>query len=287
MTFRKAILSLAVLLVASAPLAVAQGTYTQIDVPGATYTGCWGINAAGDIAGSYADSAGKVHGFFLSGGTYTSIDYPGADLTVLYGLNNLGQVVGVTSSIGFVYDLQTQTFINIEYPGATLTVPTSINDAGTIAGYFSPDNKVFQGFERAGVGYHLIVPPGASFTYVFGITASGELSGNAYIQVKHSTINFLFDQGFQRVAIPHAPEAAVFGINSTGTAIVGSYNSTTGFRVGFVFQNGSLQTLSVSGADDTFATAVNDSGVAAGYWVDVNNVTHGFLWMPSADAEKK
>jgi len=38
MTFRKAVLSLAVLLLATAPLALGQGTYTQIDVPGSLTT---------------------------------------------------------------------------------------------------------------------------------------------------------------------------------------------------------------------------------------------------------
>src|SRR5690242_17770895 len=63
-------------LIAIAPL-MAQGTYTQIDVPGAFTTFCYGINTAGDIVGTYVDSPGNfIHGFLLSNGTYTTIDYP-------------------------------------------------------------------------------------------------------------------------------------------------------------------------------------------------------------------
>jgi hypothetical protein len=39
---RKTIVSALVLLAASIPLALAQGTYTQIDVPEAIRTVCWG-----------------------------------------------------------------------------------------------------------------------------------------------------------------------------------------------------------------------------------------------------
>lgn len=114
--------------------ALAQGTYTQIDVPGATLTGCSGIDTAGQIAGAYMDSAGKVNGFFLSGDTYTTINYRGQG-TTLGQLNDAGQIVGV-SAVGFVYDLQSQTFTNIHDPNGYTATPTSINNAGTVVGYY-------------------------------------------------------------------------------------------------------------------------------------------------------
>ena len=46
------------LLIATAPL-VAQGTYTQFDVPGSSYTLGFGINTAGDIVGGYGDASGN------------------------------------------------------------------------------------------------------------------------------------------------------------------------------------------------------------------------------------
>src|SRR5579863_6758046 len=82
---RKASL-LAVLLMA-ASVALAQGTYTQIDYPGSTFTYCWGVNRAGDISGGYTDTAGNYHGFLLSNGVYVSFDYPGAGGTEGWGLN--------------------------------------------------------------------------------------------------------------------------------------------------------------------------------------------------------
>jgi hypothetical protein len=87
------------LLIASVPLALAQGTYTQIDVPGATGTSGRGIDTAGDIVGSYLSGASDV-GFLLSGGVYSTIKYPGSELTFLFGINDNGQIVGSEFGVG-------------------------------------------------------------------------------------------------------------------------------------------------------------------------------------------
>jgi hypothetical protein len=89
----------ALLLIASVPLAVAQGTYTQIDYPGAANgTLCRGIDAAGNIIGSYEDAVFDSHSFLLSGSTYTTTNYPGAASTWVFGVNNIGQIVGYSNA---------------------------------------------------------------------------------------------------------------------------------------------------------------------------------------------
>jgi len=109
---------LAVLLIATSE-ALAQGTYTQIDVPGAVWTECFGIDTAGDIVGAWLDSNSNWNGFLLSAGVYTTIDYPGASRTFLYGINDSGQIVGINDLQdvgGFIYNIQTQTFTTVNYP---------------------------------------------------------------------------------------------------------------------------------------------------------------------------
>ena len=103
-TIRKAVLLLTISLIASVPPALAQGTYTQFDVPDALATEGFGINTAGDIVGLYVDPNFNSHGFLLSSSTYTTIDYPGATYTYLNGLNDLGQIVGYgdTGITGFL-----------------------------------------------------------------------------------------------------------------------------------------------------------------------------------------
>ena len=51
-------------------------TFTTIDLPGAKFTGAFGINSAGKISGFYGDATGKTRGFLLNRGEFTSIEFP-------------------------------------------------------------------------------------------------------------------------------------------------------------------------------------------------------------------
>src|SRR5215472_15421043 len=68
--------------------------FTSIDFPGAVLTNAQGINPGGEIVGIYRDTAGKQHGFLLSGGNFSSIDYPGAIATDARGISPGGDIVG-------------------------------------------------------------------------------------------------------------------------------------------------------------------------------------------------
>jgi hypothetical protein len=91
------LLLLAVRLVAVA----AQGTFTTIDVPGATDTRPNKITPQGDIVGRYT-SAGVIHGFLLSGGEFTTIDFPDATATGATEITPGGDIVGGYISAGSV-----------------------------------------------------------------------------------------------------------------------------------------------------------------------------------------
>jgi uncharacterized membrane protein len=282
--FRKAVLTSAIFLLSSASLALAQGTYTQIDFPGASQTECFGVDSAGDIVGEYYDAAG-LHGFLLSAGTYTTIDYNGYD-TALNGINDTGQVVG-ESIAGFVYDLQTQIFTTISYPGShQATDPVAINNAGTIAGDYFYQGR-WQGFELAGATYSQIAPPNASNVWVHGISGSGELVGLAE-RSHHTTDYFSFSYaqgGYSAIRILHAPDAGVIGVSPAGDALVGAYSLSSG--TAFVYRNQTLQALRFPGAIYTIAAGVNNAGEVIGDFYDSDYIYHGFTWTPPAEAEKK
>src|SRR3954462_7359319 len=53
-----------------------------------------GINASGQIVGSYQDASGTTHGFLYSGGAYATLDAPSATATVPRAINGWGQIVG-------------------------------------------------------------------------------------------------------------------------------------------------------------------------------------------------
>jgi probable HAF family extracellular repeat protein len=69
---------------------------TVIAVTNAISTQPSGINDAGEIVGSYTDTAGS-HGFVYSHGSYFTIDAPSPaapGITVLTGINNREQIAG-------------------------------------------------------------------------------------------------------------------------------------------------------------------------------------------------
>jgi uncharacterized membrane protein len=69
--------------------------FISIAFPGATFTTAVGVNARGEIVGSYVTGTPATrHGFLLKHGAYSSIDVPGATFTNARGINSRGDVVG-------------------------------------------------------------------------------------------------------------------------------------------------------------------------------------------------
>jgi probable HAF family extracellular repeat protein len=119
-------------------------TFESIDVDGARHTYVFGINDAGRISGTYADSNGRLHGWRRTGSTFSFIDFPGAYNTLVGGTNNSDTVVGwadlATKRSGFVLSGLSFRVFDAAFPGVTATMPGAINDSGQIVGrYYSPD----------------------------------------------------------------------------------------------------------------------------------------------------
>ena len=282
MNCKKAMLSLAVFLLSCLPYSLAQGTYTQIDYPGAVWTRCWGINTAGQISGTYWDVNLNSHGFLLSDGNYTTINYPGAAETFLTGMNDEGQIVGYTDNTGvdagFLYSLRTKAFTDVTYPGSYVTLPFAINNAGAIAGDFYLYGVPSQGFVLAGSTYSEGSWPGSAETQALGISSSGAVVGIAYGK-NYDYFGFTLVNGkYLRITIPNTAEADVYGINPKGSAVVGAFGTE-----GFLYQDEVLQTLNFPSQNATVATGVNSAGEVVGYFSDSDSNTHGFTWTPSAD----
>ena len=99
----------------------ATGTFTNIDVPGASAAGVFrgtlltNMDVLGDITGAYSDANGVEHGFAIAGGTTTinaPLDAPQAGSTGLF----------------------------------AGTVPFSINPTGELAGTYADSSGIFHGF---------------------------------------------------------------------------------------------------------------------------------------------
>ena len=280
------------LLIATTPL-LAQGTYTQIDVPGSIETFPTGIDSAGDIVGAYVDSNFNEHGFLLNGGIYTTMDYPGGQNTELAGINNNGQIVGFTAypGVGFLYNVTTQSFTTISVPGTSVyTYPLAINDSGIIAGCYNHYGECpLTGFELVGNKYTRIAAFPNRGSQVSGITSSGKLVG--YIVGSGGLVvsNFIFDGvTYDLISIPtNAANTKINGVNPAGSALVGFYEPSSNLNsFGFVYQNKVLTTLQFPGASYSSANGINASGLVVGWFFDTNFFAHGFLWTPPAAAPK-
>jgi len=111
------------------------GSFESINVPGASATRAFGINARGDIVGSYTDRTG-THGFIRRGTAITSIDYPGSSSTEAWGINPRGDIIGrytlanVPGAVrGFLLSHETYTDISVRKADQSyhlITLPTKI-----------------------------------------------------------------------------------------------------------------------------------------------------------------
>jgi probable HAF family extracellular repeat protein len=81
---------------------LADGAFTQIDVPGATFTTSNGINNRGQIVGTFIDARDVAHGYLLDDGRFTTIDPPASTTTEAVGINGRGEIVGVFIDAGGV-----------------------------------------------------------------------------------------------------------------------------------------------------------------------------------------
>ncbi|HZP62672.1 MAG TPA: hypothetical protein VFB28_04585 [Terriglobales bacterium] len=265
---------------AMAPAALAQGTYSEIDFPGAFSTYAVGIDKAGDVSGWFKENNGDIHGFLLRNGTYTRIDYPGtAEGTQLGAMNDLGQIVGV-AGVTFIFDMNTGTFTDIN---SNLS-PSALNNSGVVVGQVNTNGGLY-GYVLKGTKGMVIEPPQTFFGMAAGISTSGDIVG--YASGSSGNINFEYSKGkYSLITIPNITSPVVYGINPAGTLVVGSYASGTSYA-GFVYDGKTLTSLQYNGAD-TVANTMNDSGQVVGiFGYDSTNNIHGFVWTPRLKAAKK
>jgi uncharacterized membrane protein len=243
------------------------GAFTQIDVPGASYTYASGINNAGQIVGNSSFGA-----FLDTGGSFTQINVPGATSTEALGINGAGQIVGdfIDSKGQHGFLDSGGTFTQIDVPGATSTVAKGINNAGQIVGGFYNGVTGSHGFLDTGGTFTQIdvVPavPGTIGTSAEGINNAGQIVGQ-YTDSLVSRHGFLDTGGsFTQIDAPGATTGdflngtVASGINNAGQIVASTYNPTHGF----LDSGGAFTQIDVPGATDTFALGINEKGQIVG-----------------------
>jgi uncharacterized membrane protein len=223
---------------------LSKGTYTQIDVPGASVTTVNGINANGEFVGLYVDVVGDglPHAFLWSKGVFTKpLEPPGAIRSAAGTINAQGQVVGTyrhesdpARRLGFLWSKGAFTTFRVPDDGPGGTTVFSINERGQIAGsYLDPDDNR-HGFLLSHGVYTTIDVPGAVLTAAEAISDAGELVG-FFVDADDAAHGFLVSKKgvLTQVDVPGATLTEIFGINAQGK-IVGVYTDSTGHDHGFI-----------------------------------------------------
>ncbi len=266
------------------------GTYLQIQPPGATTTTIGGINASGQVAGAYVDGQHKEHGYIRNtDGTYLTLDPPGSTgLTYVVGINDKGQIAGnafIGGNVsGFFWDpAQPNNYVTFTVPGGTFRGASAINASGQIAGgYTDSSTNEPRGFLRNTDGtFSTFTVPGSTQLVVYAMNKWGTITGSSFDQgVTNGFLRYAGGgQKYYEDQSHGGPEAAA--INDNGL-VVGWLFSDGGNDVAFSTDRSLTTTLipvpfSNQGCR---AYAANNAGQIAGTYVDATGVSHGWIYQP-------
>ncbi len=270
-----------------------------------TFNQLLGINDSGVIAG-YFGSGAQGHpnkGYLLlPQGNYINENFPGSVQTQVTGLNNRGVTVGFWSSMnnanmvndnsGFV-DMGGH-FRNADFPtGSPASPPVDqllgVNDSDVAVGFYTDANGNNHGYEyniRSSRFSTVTDPslPGASLTAA-AINDEGDVAG-IYTNAAGTTDGFLKTHHghFIDLAVPGAASTMALGVNGSdevvGTYTVGSGSSAQMHGFTWTPQHCFQTVDDPHGMGTTTINGVNDRGQLAGFYVDSNGNTDGFLASP-------
>lgn len=285
----------------SSPLLAADYEFTRIRVPGSEATFARGINARGDITGSYVDADGVLHGFLLREGVFYPIDVPDAAFTIgARSINARGDIVGSFASADGVlhgFLLRDGQFTQIDFPGASGSRALWINNADDIAGEYENAAGKLRGFLFKDGAFRRVHLPRSSATRVTSVQDSGSvLVGDTVRKSDGGLHGFILDGSgdFDLIDFPglSVPCTFVRWINQRGEIVGFSAEVDTVEKCdlgavfsGFLLRDGQYTRIEYPGATDTRALAINDDGVIVGEFTDPAGRLRGFMAVPVEETE--
>jgi probable HAF family extracellular repeat protein len=264
---------------APSPDSAGASGFRSIDVQGATATRAFGINAVGQIVGSYTDATGTTYGFLWSNGNATKIAVPGAISTEAWGINPQGDVVGRYRSAG---DPRTHGFLlsegvytDISVGSHLHTLPIKISPSGEIVGCFHDTDFLhdMRGYVQRGdtvTSFELLPSTMHNGVAPGGATIAG-ISFDSPLQV-HSYV--LTGDAYMQFDYPGATFTEAWDVSPSGK-VVGYFNPVTSH--GFTLAGGVLTQIDVLGAGWTRIFGINPQGDVVGSYADPSGGVHAFL----------
>ena len=284
------IIRLILICISVSPLLLAADyRFIKIDVPNSISTEARGINARGDIVGSYTDANDVTHGFLLRNGVFTNIDVPGATATLgARGINARGDIVGNFTdgaSVQHGYLLRDGQFTQIDCPGASASFAFGVDNAGDITGSHFDASGNESGFILKDGVFRNVHAPGSLSTALYGAQDNGRVwVGHAQIPPDGAFRGLVRNRpgDFQLIAFPGFPCTVARWINQRGD-IVGLFPDTDNVQEcseasthGFLLQDDQYTQIDFPRSTSTRALAVNDDGGIVGLYEDRQGRTHGF-----------
>lgn len=264
----------AFVLTLTAPIWAQEREYITIVPEGARASTANGINARGDIVGTFADQHGVQHGFLLSKGEYTVIDFPGAAATDARGIGPRGEIVGIywnsgdpaVAARGFKRTRNGH-FIDVKYPGSLWEIPQRIMPDGTIIGC-KHDGDTMSTMRGVTIGKGGTSEIDAFASMNTGATPHGNLIVGLWVDMMmNQQQGYTIENGvFTPFMVPGSNLTTAWDVNPHGV-IVGNYRIGTAPVRGFAKSGDSYATIYFPGSTVTRAFGINARGDIVGNYV--------------------
>lgn len=278
---------LALVLTLVEPVRAQEREYITIAPTGARSSTAFGINARGDVVGTFVDQNFVQHGFLLSQGEFTVIDFPEAQGTIARGIGPSGDIVGsywlpgdnpLLAARGFLRTRRGE-FFNVRYgapdPQYQWEIAQRILPDGTIVGCRHDHDQMVS---MRGI---TIGKDGASEIDAFGSMNNGAtpdlrlIVGFWFNMMDNQQQSYTIENGvFSSFMVPGSNLTNAWDVNPDG-AIVGVYRVGTTTR-GFLKTGETYTTIHYPGSALTRTFGINAGGDIVGNYV-VGGVTRAYL----------
>ena len=259
------------------------GSMTDLGTLGGYTSVGSGLNDSGAAVGySLSSGSNNAQAFLDANGTMSQLFSLPEYESHAYGINNSGQVVGDlyhTSAPAYYHAFfwDSGTLTDLGTLGGSTSLARAVNDAGQVAGYsYTPgaiaDIHAF--LYSAGVMNDLGTLPGGTWSYAYGLNASGQVVGESRTSPASpfDPHAFLYSDGTMTDLgiLPGGRFSHAYGVNSYGE-VVGAATSYAQFADHAFFYSGGtmvdLNSLLPSGSGWTLteADAINDGDQIVGH----------------------
>lgn len=276
-------------------LRAADGTFTNIDVPGALATDPIAISSGGLVVGIYSYFTNgqtlEIAGFLrYANGQYLTLSAPGTVYTTPLAINDLGQIAGYaateTAIEGFFWTEESRfTLFEVPFSGPS-TAADAINASGQIAGDYLDQHIAgrYHAFIRNGAGNFTTLDFGETVlvTGALALNDSGQAVGY-FEDIRHRDNAFVTDSSGVVTVLPAMGRIGDFavGINNSGVVVGYSTNHFAPQAASFIRDaSGNITTITLPFSNvENFTVGINSGGEVVGAYIHAG-VEHGWLMIP-------